>query len=74
MASNDSFGFKVEEQIDHKWVGGNDLGKPNGKFEVYLPHSCDQWSIAYGKKDQCIKELQSFIDEAKQALEELNKK
>lgn len=47
--------------------------KPNGNYEVALPHSCDQWSIATGDKDQCITELEVFIAEANEILERLKK-
>ena len=62
-------GYNSDDPKTKEWG----LLKPNGRFEVALPHSCDQWSIAYGKPEECIKDLESFISEAKDILKILKK-
>ena len=47
-------------------------GIKNDNFEVSLPHSCDNWVISAGqRKDKVISDLKIFIEEAQQALKEL---
>lgn len=78
-----SFGFTVRKH--KKWVSdprGWEHGKmvEDGTWDVYLPHQCDQWSIAGSDdnysddgvaQDKAIDELRSFIAEAQAALESL---
>ena len=70
----ETFGFTVRHGSDYSLDGGL---TPNGKFEVYLPHSCDQWSITGGyqgsNQDQAIIDLEDFIREAQRALEALRR-
>lgn len=72
------FGFEVIEITEPiydesgKWIGS----KPTGTYSVVLPHQCDSWEIVgdYStglNKEEAIAELQRFIDEATDALEEL---
>jgi hypothetical protein len=69
----ESFGFKVQ----HGWFFDPE-GQPwrkisSGKFEVTLPHQCDDWVIADDPQDQAIIYLEDFISEAQRALEALRR-
>lgn len=70
------FNFELEPKGQREWVVKDgkkvlELTKPDGKYEVFLPHSCDEWDITYGKPEECIKELTNFINEAQEILNEL---
>lgn len=61
MNEKEDFGFAYEVFDD-------------GKKQVFLPHSCDEWVIAYsrkGDKEEIIKEFERFIKEAQDLLEEI---
>jgi len=58
--SSEEFGFKVEH-----------YGDEDDSWWVYLPHSCDEWVINSGTKEECAKELAIFIREAQEALTKL---
>ena len=68
--SKEPFGFTVEKTK-------NQDREYDGKFMVYLPHSCDSWCIAgenYGdgvSKEEAVTELERFIEEAQETLEKL---
>ena len=44
------------------------------QYVVQLPHSCDEWVIAENpNKEDSIRDLESFIEQAKAALVELRR-
>lgn len=47
-----------------------EVSKFRDNYTVYLPHMCDNWEVTYGPKDQAIEEMEKFIHEAQEALEE----
>lgn len=68
-----SFGFIVRKHKE--WEGPWQTGKQvvTDKWEVCLPHMCDEWQIAGGSGDSvsyedAIKGLERFIGEAQEAL------
>ena len=43
-----------------------------GHYCVYLPHSCDEWTITEGKdKEKVLRDLDDFIAQAQEAREHL---
>jgi hypothetical protein len=91
MGVNKSFGFVVsktdykygpeqepDEQGRMRYVEHKHLDPP--KWWVYLPHQCEEWTIAgsysydYAPvQEEAIAELERFIAEAQQALAALRK-
>lgn len=72
------FKFTVEKKGElihpNQKPGEVSYGDKFYNYHVYLPHSCDEWVIAYGlKKEKVIKDLKVFILEAQQALSDLEK-
>lgn len=43
----------------------------DGRYEVALPHPCNEWDIAYGTKEECIEKLKECIAEATDTLKKL---
>lgn len=40
-----------------------------GVYQVYLPHSCDEWEITCEEdKATAVQKMRKFVDEAKRAL------
>lgn len=68
MKKTESFGFVIEPQ--YSFSEGQKTAIKN-RYSVYLPHSCDEWQIAYGNKAACVRDLEAFIKEALETLEKL---
>lgn len=58
--------------IEHVSEGQADEWDGPG-YEIYLPHQCDRWDIAYrsSPKNEAVERLEAFIKEAQSALEAL---
>jgi len=72
------YGMTTELEWTYDYQRGLDKNnRPTRKvytaYTVYLPHSCDEWSIAYDRdKTKAVADLEQFIAEAQDALLELN--
>lgn len=61
-----NFGFTIRDEYNYD----KDKTVPN-KYTLCLPHQCDQWEIVTGTKEECLKELDLFISEAKELRKKL---
>ncbi|QES45216.1 hypothetical protein DEJ49_33290 [Streptomyces venezuelae] len=71
-----TYGFMVRQC--HDWTGARRNSEPNGKWEVCLPHECDEWRITAGHRGEehaaAVAALEEFIAEAAQALAALKER
>ena len=82
IAEVENYGFTVEYETD--WLPGATGSYRDarhiytGGYRVFLPHSCDTWDIVGAAHDnteiskaEAVTQLEGFIFQAQQALEEL---
>lgn len=64
----DEFGIQI--QRSHTWPGPTYRERQTEGWDVFLPHSCDEWSIAENlSQGEAAALLRDFISEAQKALD-----
>ncbi len=66
----------VRRDYDKSPAGTDDplfeiVEESDGRIFVQLPHSCDEWVLAYGTKEETVRMLNSFVGAALVALGKL---